>query len=277
VELKTLRYEVAEGVALVTLDRPERHNAWTGRMEHEYRWAMAQADADAAVRAVVVTGAGRDFCVGADARALDAIAGSGAYDRGVDEAQLPRPGAGVSPDFEHQLTFHLGMATPVVAAVNGAAAGLGFVLACFADVRFAADDARFTTSFAKLGLPAEAGISWLLPRLVGVARAADLLLSSRVVGAAEAHAMGLVNRVVPAAELVPAALAYARAMARETSPSSLRTIKRQLYADVSRSLDEAAQVASRALDRMAGEPDFGEAVAAWRERRPPRFGPDQGH
>ena len=146
-----MRYEVADRVATITLDRPDRLNAWTGRMHHEYRWAMAEADADPDVRAVVVTGAGRGFCAGADSRALDGHAAKGAYDSGVVEDELPKPGYGVRPEYDHAFAFHFGLTVPVIAAVNGPAAGVGLVLACFADVRFAAAGAKLTTSAPRLG------------------------------------------------------------------------------------------------------------------------------
>ena len=268
-----VRYEVDQGVALVTLDRPERLNSWTGRMHAEYRFALATAEADPAVRVVVVTGAGRGFCAGADARALDGHVVSGGYDPGTTEEDLARPGYGVRPEFDHAFAFHFGLRTPVVAAVNGPAAGVGLVLACFCDLRFAAAGAKLTTSAGRLGLPAEFGLSWVLPRLVGVGHAADLLLSSRVVLAEEAAAMGLVNRVFPPDRLLPETLAYARRMAAEISPASLRQAKRQLYTDLHDDVGTAVARAEHLLERMVTEPDFAEGVTAWREKRPPRFGP----
>jgi enoyl-CoA hydratase/carnithine racemase len=266
----TVRSEVADGVATVTLDRPARLNAWTGRMELEYRAAMAAAEDDPAVRVIVVTGAGRGFCAGADSAALDGMAGAGRYDTGHREPP-PTPGYGVRADFDHPFSFHLGLTKPVIAAVNGPAAGVGFVLACFCDLRYAAAGAKLTTSFARLGLPAEHGVSWVLPRLVGTARAAELLFTSRVVLAEEAAAMGLVNAVLPPDELLPETLRVAATMAREISPSSLRVIKRQLYADMLGELDGSAAFAEEAMRRMVGEPDFAEGVAALTERRAPRF------
>lgn len=263
---------MADGVAVVTLDRPERLNAWTARMEKEYRWALVSSDADPAVRVIVVTGAGRGFCAGADFRALDVIVERGDYHGAPPEAteldvELP------TGDFGHPHSYPLGLSKPVIAAVNGPAAGVGFVLMCFADMRFAAAGAKLTTSFGRLGLPAEHAVSWVLPRLIGPARAADLLFSSRVVLAEEAAAMGLVNRVFPADELLPFVLDYARTMAAEISPSSLREMKRQLWSDLNRGLDAAASHAEALLERMVTEPDFTEGVAAAKDRRQPRFGP----
>jgi enoyl-CoA hydratase/carnithine racemase len=183
-DLHAVRYEVADRVATVTLDRPHRLNAWTGRMHTEYRWCLAEAERDPGVRVIVVTGAGRGFCAGADFAALERNVASGGYDDGVREP-LAEPGYGVRPEFDHAFAFHYGMATPVIAAINGPAAGVGLVLACFCDLRFAAAAAKLTTSAPRLGLPAEYGLSWVLPRLVGLGHAADLLLSSRVVLAEE--------------------------------------------------------------------------------------------
>ncbi len=269
-ELRAIRYEVAERVALITLDRPERLNAWTGRMDEEHRWAVAEAEADPEVRVIVLTGAGRGFCAGADTQALTGLAGAGTYDDGV-RGEPPTPGYGVRPDFDHPHAFHLGLTKPVIAAVNGAAAGVGFVLACYADIRFAAAGAKLTTSFGRLGLPGEWGITWLLPRLVGPARAAELLYSSRVVLAEEAERIGLVNRVLPPDELLDGTLDFARTMAREIAPSSLRVLKAQLWADQLDPLETSIRRAEELLGTMIGAPDFGEGVAALTERRPPRF------
>src|SRR5580658_3015841 len=195
-ELKVTRYEVAEAVATITLVRPERLNAWTGRMHTEYRALLARAAGDPGVRVIVVTGAGRGFCAGADTRALEGHVERGGYDPGTG-ADLARPGYGVRPEFDAEFAYHFGIPKPIIAAVNGPAAGVGFALACYCDLRFAAAGAKLTTAHGRLGLPAEFGLSWLLPRLIGASRAADLLISSRVVLAEEAHEMGLLAAVVP--------------------------------------------------------------------------------
>jgi enoyl-CoA hydratase/carnithine racemase len=278
---KVTTYSVdGDGVAMLTLQRPERLNAWTGRMEYEYRTAMAAAEADPSVRVVVLTGAGRGFCAGADVKALDAVRSTGRYSTGLGEPMPAVPvgrgdgvGGAVRPDFEHGFSFPFGLSKPLIAAVNGAAAGVGLVLACFADIRFAASGAKLTTSFGRLGLPAEHGLSWVLPRLVGAARAADLLFSSRVVLAEEAAEMGLVNRVLPADELLAFTLDYARRMATEVSPWSLRAMKRQLYDDLLGDLHGSATAAEKLMEEAFAGPDFKEGSAALSERRPPRFGP----
>ena len=248
--------DVADGVATITLNRPDRLNAWMGPMESPYRAAMAAADADPAVRVIVVTGAGRGFCAGADSSALGKLSEAGSYDSGVHEP------------VEIGFAWQLRMSKPVIAAVNGPAAGVGFVLALFCDLRFAVSGAKLTTSFGRLGLPAEHGTSWLLPRLVGRSRAAELLFSSRVVLAEEAVTFGLVDRVCSVEET----LDYARTIASEISPSSLATMKRQLWEDTTgRALPDSIDDAYALLDRMVGEPDFVEGVKALQEKRKPRF------
>lgn len=269
-ELKVTRYQVAEAVATITLHRPERLNAWTGRMHTEYRALLARAAADRSVRVIVVTGAGRGFCAGADFKALEGHAARGAYDPGTG-SHLAYPGYGVRPEFDAELAYHFGVPKPVIAAVNGPAAGVGLALACYCDLRFAAAGAKLTTSHGRLGLPAEFGLSWLLPRLVGFGHAADLLLSSRVVLAEEALTMGLVNRVLPAEGLMGAVYEYAAVLATEVSPASMAVTKLQLYADVYGTAAAAVEWAQRRLDQMMGEPDFGEAVAARMQKRAPRF------
>ena len=274
-ERKVTLYEVDRGVALVTLNRPDRLNAWTARMELEYRASLAEADDDPDVRVVVVTGAGRGFCAGADTKALTGIVETGKYGSGTSsEAEDPVPfaGHGVRKDFEHGFSYPYGLRKPLIAAINGPAAGVGFVLACFADLRFAAAGAKLTTSFGRLGLPAEHGVSWALSRMIGTARAADLLFSSRVVLAEEAERMGLVNAVLPQEELLPHTLDYAQRIAAEISPWSLQALKRQLYADQLRGLDEAATDAEQLMTESFGSPDFKEGVAALTEKRPPNFG-----
>jgi len=271
VELKTIRYEIDDWVATITLDRPDRLNAWTGRMHTEYRWAIAQAEADPDVRVVVVTGAGRGFCAGADSQALSGHAERGGYDPGTGD-DLARPGYGVDPEFDHDFAFHFGLTTPVIAAINGPAAGVGLVIACYCDLRFAAPQVKLTTAHGRLNLPAEYGLSWLLPRIVGLGRANDLLLSSRVVLSEEAEAMGLVNAVVPADELLPHTYAYARQLATTVAPGSLAATKRQIARDLHGGLGDSIDDAAVRLDAMMSEPDFAEGVAALHQRRPPHFG-----
>ncbi len=270
-DLHVIDYATSDGVAVVTLNRPDRLNAWTTRMEQEYRWCLATADADPAVRVVVVTGAGRGFCAGADMSALAGFAGGEEYDLTNTDAAAPAAAPDVRSDWTGSFTYALGMAKPVIAAVNGSAAGVGFVLMCFADIRFAAAGSKMTTSFARLGLPAEHGVSWVLPRLVGAGRAADLLYSSRVVLAEEAERMGLVNRVCPSESLLDETISYARTMAAECAPSSLLTMKRQLWGDLLDPLDTSWRHAVEQMTTMVTSPEFVEGVEAHQQKRPPRF------
>jgi enoyl-CoA hydratase/carnithine racemase len=270
-DLKVTRYDVGDRIATLTLHRPARLNAWTGRMHTEYRALLARAAADPAVRVIVVTGSGRGFCAGADARALEGHVERGAYDAGVGP-DLALPGYGVRPEFDADFAYHFGISKPIIAAVNGPAAGVGFVLACYCDLRFAANGAKLTTSHGRLGLPAEYGLSWLLPRLIGVTRAADLLLSNRVVLAEEAEELGLVNRAVEADELLAVTYDYARRLATEIAPSSLAATKFQLYRDLHGDVATSVRDAGTRMAAMMQGPDFVEGVAALTEKRPPAFG-----
>ncbi len=271
-ELKATRYDInADGVATVWLHRPHRHNAWTGRMHAEYRWIFAQLEHDPRVRVAVVTGTGDTFCVGGDSEALVGHADRGAYDDGLP-AEPATPGRGVDQRLEADFAWQWALRFPVIAAVNGACAGVGMAVACFADLRFAAAGAKFTTAAPKLGLPAEYGLSFTLPRIIGLTRAADLLLSGRVVRAEEAETMGLLNAVWPESTFTGEVSAYATHLATEVSPASISATKRQLYADVlSHDVGAALGEAARLLRDMARGPEYAEGVAALREKRPPRF------
>lgn len=269
-DLRVVCLEREGGVAVVTLDRPDRLNAWTGRMHTEYRAVFAHLEADPTVRAVVVTGSGRAFCAGADTAALDGHAERGGYDPGTP-ADLATPGHGADARYDHPFVWQFGLRFPVVAAINGPAAGVGLVLACCCDLRFAAEGAKLTTSAPRLGLPAEYGLSWILPRLVGIGHAADLLISSRVVMAEEAAAMGLVNQVLPPDQVLGAALDWARAVAAEVAPSSAALAKAQLYADLDGDVGTSVARSEALLERAMGGDDYREGVAAWLAKRPPSF------
>ena len=274
-DLRAIRWEVADHVGRLTLARPHRRNAWTGRMHAEYRWAMTQAEQDPDVRVVVVTGAESDdgrtaFCVGADVRALEGHVARGRYDDGLrgDEPPMPEVGDAFRADF----AFQLGMSTPIVAAVNGAAAGVGLVIACFADIRFALRGAVLTTAAPKLGYPAEYGLSWLLPRLVGAGRAADWLISGRRFSAEEAADAGLFSAVLPEDRFASHVEDYVTDLARHTSPASTAATKRQLWQDLLHA-DPAASVreSQRLLEEMARGDDFATGARALAEGRRPDF------
>lgn len=257
----SVRYEVSGHVAVVTLDRPEKLNALTPQMGEEYTAALRRAGTDPEVRAVVVTGAGRGFCSGADLSGLSQVTESGAAPAGFLSA------SGLAPEAAREV------GVPVLAAVNGAVAGVGFALMAWADLRFAAAGAQLSTTFARVGLVAEYGLSWLLPRLVGTATALDLLCTARTISAEEAAALGLVQRVLPAEELLPAALAWARGVATGCSPASLAQIKQQVYLDWSTDAASAVADSRRRMAASFTRPDLAEALAARREGRPPQFPP----
>lgn len=256
----------AKGVALLTLNRPDRMNAWNADLSSRYFALLEQCAADDDIRAIVVTGAGRGFCAGADMDALQSIGGSSNSQSGG------APSAEAASGSQLQ-SFTTTVPKPVIAAVNGACAGIGMVQALACDIRFAAAGAKFTTAFGRRGLIAEYGMSWLLPRLVGTANAMDLLLSARVVLAEEAHAMGMVNAVLPADQLVDHAVNYAADLAQNVSPTSMAVMKSQVYADYSSSLVDAEQKALQLMKESLRRPDFKEGVASFMEKRPPNFAP----
>jgi enoyl-CoA hydratase/carnithine racemase len=271
-ELKAIRVETEASVATVFLHRPHRHNAWTGRMHQEYRWVLARLDEDPAVRAVVVTGTPPAFCVGGDSQALAGHAERGGYDSGMP-AEIARPGYGVRSEWDHDMAFHHGLRLPVIAAVNGACAGIGLALALFCDLRFASATARMTTAAPALGLPAEYGTSWMLPRLVGLTRAADLLLSGRVFTGAETADWGLWNEVLPdGASTLDAATRYARRLVTTAGPTAVASTKRQLHEDQTHGdVGSSVERSKDLLDMAMGTAEYREGVAALREKRPPRF------
>ncbi len=271
--LRAVRFDVDEHVATVWLHRPHRHNAWTGRMHQEYRWVLAHLDGLPQVRAVVVTGTPPAFCVGGDSDALAGHAERGSYDAGLGAEPLPDPRGTPPAPYAEDFASQFALRFPLIAAVNGACAGVGLALALFCDLRFGAAGAKCTTAAPKLGLPAEYGMSWQLPRLVGVTRAADLLLSGRVFTPAETEAWGLWNGVAADGEAALAlAHAYAQRLATGAGPGAVATTKQQLYRDL-RGDDPAAAIAEshRLLDAATGTAEYREGVAALREKRPPRF------
>jgi enoyl-CoA hydratase/carnithine racemase len=250
---------IEDGVAVLTLNRPDRLNAWTAQMKREYFDLLENCAADADVRVIVLTGAGRGFCAGADMAELQALGDGGSIEERAAQED-PRP---------H--TFPLTIPKPLIAAVNGACAGLGLVHALMCDIRFAAAGAKITTAFSRRGLVAEHGISWILPRVVGPSRALDLLYSSRIVLAEEALELGLVNRVIKPDRLMEETLAYARDLAENCAPTSMATMKRQIYSDLDRGLADALATANELMVESFTKPDLTEGVASFMERRPPRF------
>ena len=266
-------YGVADRVATVTLNRPEKLNAWTAVMEREVRQAIHDAEADENVRVIVLTGAGRGFCAGADMSLLGNIAANGISDRErvLQNSDNGMKRANVRDDFQKKYSYFPSIAKPVIAAVNGPAVGLGFIISLYCDMRFASDEARFGTAFARRGLIAEYGVAWLLPRLIGPAQALDMLLSARLVSAEEALRMGLVNRVFPQHSFLDDVMAYAKDLASNVSPRSMRVIKRQIYNGMFQSLSEAFDTAEQEMIDSLQCEDFKEGVAHFMEKRSPQF------
>lgn len=249
-------YDAEDGVATITLNRPDRLNAWTGAMGRGYFDALDRAAADPDVRVIVVTGAGRGFCAGADMDMLQGIGAAG--------------GTGNDPETRPH-TYATSIPKPVIAAINGACAGLGFVHAMMADIRFAAEGAKFTTAFSRRGLVAEHGVSWVLPRLVGPAVALDLLMSGRVFLADEAAELGVVNRTVPADELMSTVMAYARDMADNVASTSMAVIKHQVWAHYEQTLADSLVDTNALMARSLRRSDFKEGVASFVDKRSPNF------
>lgn len=271
-ELKVTRYAIDEhGVATVHLHRPERRNSWTGRMHTEYRWIMQQLEADPACRVAVLTGSGSAFCVGADSKALDGYVGKSGYDGGIAE-DVPNPGYGVRGEWDADVAWQLGLRFPLICAVNGACAGVALALAAFSDIRFGLRGAKITTATPKLAMPAEYGLSWMLPRLIGMTHAADVLLSGRVVPAEELGEMGFFNGVFGEDEFPERVAEYARMLAG-LSPEATKTTKRQLWGDLLEH-DPGASVrrSKELISELMRLPDYEEGVRALIEKRPPRFG-----
>ncbi|MYQ30619.1 enoyl-CoA hydratase-related protein [Streptomyces sp. SID4956] len=251
-----VRHERA--VAVITLNRPDKLNAMTGAMSVAYADALREADADPDVRAIVVTGAGRGFCAGADLAVLN------------EGAEAIRKFVPAAENLPH---LALRLRKPVVAAVNGPVAGIGFAYMLGSDIRFAARGAKIATSFSRLGLVAEYGLSWLLPRLIGTAPAVELLLTGRTVDAEEAAALGLVHHVTEPGDVLRAALDHAADLAAHCSPASLAAIKSQVYGDLERPLSQAVDHALSLMDASFDGPDLAEALTARDHKRAPVFAP----
>jgi len=267
-------YEVANRVATITLNRPEKLNAWTATIDSEVRSHMAEAERDDQVRVIVLTGAGRGFCAGADMSLLTSVASQGiqsdqdaAARLGGSSPQKP----GIPPDFQKKYSYFLGIEKPILAAINGHAVGLGLVIALYCDLRLASDAARFSTTFAQRGLIAEYGMAWMLPRIVGLPNALDLLYSARTVDSAEALRLGLVNQVFPHDTFVERVKEYAGDLASRVSPRSLRVIKRQVYGAMFQTLGESFDLALTEMIASLKSEDFKEGVAHFLEKRAPVF------
>ena len=261
VKTDVVLYDVADGIATLTLNRPDRLNAWTGGLARRYYGLLEQAGADPDVRIIVVTGAGRGWCAGAD---MDNLQGGGDSDD-ADAAGLDRP-----------IWFPTTIPKPIIAAINGACAGIGLCAALMCDLRFAAAGAKFTTAFVRRGLIAEHGSSWALPRLIGHARALDLLYSGRVFLAEEAKDLGVVNQVFAPDELIEKTREYATDLITHCSPKSMATIKAEIYRHWNMELAPSVKEANELMVRSFGFQDFKEGVQSFVQKRDPDFEPLPG-
>lgn len=261
----SVSYERRGALGIVRLERPEALNALTYEMIAGLERLVRAAEKDPDVTAICITGAGRGFCAGIDMSVLTA------------HTQGEAPTRAIDPDANPALfSFLLDISKPVIAAVNGVGVGGGFVLAMMCDLRFMAEDAMLMTIFARRGLIAEHGTSWLLPRIVGLSRALDLLWSSRKVDAAEAYRIGLADRIVAADRLIDAVADYAQDMADTVSRRSLAVIKKQVLRHLEQSLMDAARESDHVMKEALHSADAAEGAAAFVERRPPRFAPWTG-
>ncbi|MBV40044.1 MAG: enoyl-CoA hydratase [Rhodospirillaceae bacterium] len=269
-------YDVSDKIATITLNRPKALNAWTTTMEGEVRAALIEASADDNVGAIILTGEGRGFCSGADMNNLNNIqkgASSGGRTsdsvRAVDNA-IPG-GLALSNDYSLRYTYFPTVPKPIIAAINGPAAGLGLIMSLYCDVRFASEAAVFSTAFSRRGLIAEHGISWMLPTLIGPANALDLTLSARKIDAREAKEIGLVQKVFPMESFMDEVRAYAKELATLASPRSIRIMKRQIYQAMLNSLEHSVLLANSEMPASFESEDFKEGVAHFVERRAPNF------
>ncbi|MGK0501064.1 MAG: enoyl-CoA hydratase/carnithine racemase, partial [Oceanicoccus sp.] len=256
---KEILYAVDGPSAVITLNRPAQLNAWTDTMGNEVRQAFHQAESDSRVIGIILTGAERAFCSGADLSLLDKITQNGK----LDATNSDMPGdTDFSADYRQTYSYIASIRKPVIAAMHGACVGMAVPISLFCDLRFATPKAFFMTAFSQRGLIAEWGSSWLLPRIIGNANALDMLLSSRRVYAEEAKQMGLINRVVEHENLLSEAKAYINDLAQNCSPRSMAIIKRQLYQDWMNSFDSAQQTALKLMKDSFSSEDFKEGVAS---------------
>lgn len=267
-------YDVTDPVATITLNRPDALNAWTGTMGHEINDALERAEGDRRVVGIIITGKGRAFCAGADMNTLDDLSSGGSNARAADDAariDAVEQSDGQDGEFTGQFPFLMTIDKPIIAAVNGAVAGMAYPFSLCCDMRIGTPNSLFLTAFAQRGLIAEWGLSFLLPRLVGPSVALDLLMSSRRVKGEEAHALGLLNEIVEPDGLLPWCTDYITTLAQRCSPASIAIMKRQVYSELHVGLGDAERRAGQLMVESFGRPDFREGVSSFLEKRSPEF------
>lgn len=270
-----IEYTVSEPIATITLNRPDRLNAWTTLMSHELKHALYQAERDTKVVGIIITGAGRAFCAGADMADLQQLTGtgSGAGVMEIDPALKDvDPGDTEFPEgFRRGFAYIASIKKPIIAAINGPCAGMAFSISLFCDFRYFAESGYMMSAFSQRGLIAEFGASWMLNRLVGLDRALDILYSSRKIKAEEAFSMGLASRVIADDQLIAESEKYLRNLAERCAPLSMQLMKRQLFADLVRSMDEGLTEADELMYMTHKWDELKEGVRAFTEKRPPAF------
>jgi enoyl-CoA hydratase/carnithine racemase len=271
-------YDVKDRIAVITLNRPDKLNAWTAPMQSSVKRAIAAAAKDDNVRVIVITGAGRGFCAGADMGNLQQIRPGkwddrelARADREVEVDTKSSLGPDVSGHYGGRFGYLMSVRKPIIAAINGPCAGIGLVFTLYCDLRFAGSEAKFTTAFAQRGLIAEHGISWLLPRITGTSNALDILFSARKFGAEEAQRIGLVNRTFAQEHFMPAVMDYARLLTDTVSPRSMAVMKAQIWKALYQDLNDAVAVGDAEMQKSFATEDFKEGVAHFVEKRTAHF------
>ncbi|MBM4202788.1 MAG: enoyl-CoA hydratase [Gammaproteobacteria bacterium] len=268
---KEITYDVRDPVAVITMNRPEALNAFTNRMLAEIRHALAAAEQNPAVVGIVLTGAGRGFCAGMDMNALNSMSSGGSAREDLSAFEAEPGDKSLGENFQVSFTYVMSIRKPLIAAVNGACAGLGFVFALLADMRFVEKQARFSTAFSQRGLIAEHGASWILPRLIGSGRALDILWSGRRFDGVEAEKLGLAERLVDTGASLQSAIDYITEISKVASPTSLRVMKAQVYRHLNMQLGESLTESNTWMAESLRREDFKEGVRSFLEKRPPQF------
>lgn len=267
-----IEYRVEDPVAVITMNRPDNLNAFTVRMLAEIRHALAEAERDDNVIGIVLTGAGRGFCAGMDMNALDSMSsGEGGAAEDLSSLSATPGDPEMGENFETTYSYLLSIRKPLIAAINGACAGLGFSVALFCDMRFVEKTAKFTTAFSQRGLVAEHGMSWTLPRIVGPSRALDILWSARKFDGEEADRLGLADRLCETGTALEEACDYIQTLAQTSAPISLKVMKQQVYRHLNMPLGEAMKETNHLMDESLQRSDFTEGVRSFIEKRPPEF------